>query len=1224
LTTHFTIRMAWHDNKWNGKVCQDPENNFYCTGSRSLLSERLARKKNTELEARNQCKPIDQLPEYLPPCFWTSAAFSPSPHNIVHSHAFQKYEEKKKIKETLNPYSVFSWPYRLSFTHSPAMKKAAGDYPPDIPERIANLISKFEPDESVVFFYLNYDNPISGDDEKYALVGCAVVNKIPKTPGDFPFSEDELEAERRQHRSRNFQRMNWAVQISYDFENKGIVLPYHEYLEYIKKYPEERKKLEDIKVLIKEPSLVFGFKYVLADVNEDQCIYLLTKLRKAIDTIQAHKIVDFSKQQKLVNQLLEKAWMRRGLYPGLEKILEYIMDDDTETWKAKPLVQQLRANTPPEKEDLCEKTFALLLDQKQSIPTFLMAFTRDINQLRRNIRQHTATVDLLKKLSLFLLKKKQLDNIIGKNQDSFANVVEPKDIVRNPYVLCEEYLCELTADDLDKEEIADDPIDLFKIDIGMFPERFIKDNAELQDLAPGGPERLRAVIIDYLYDVGEQQGHCFVALEEVHDNILSNPLFYKREYKLNKDQLLTQSYLSHFNEKLKVIPNEGRHYFYLNEVHKAEGIVRDTVDELLKRPDDPVEITSVESFVNTQIRELKEKGVKCFDEKQFFEERTNVLRNILKKSFYVLSGKPGTGKTKILEKIIQELEARKQEVVVLAPTGKASLRLKTESKAKDAQTIDRFIYSDKHGYREILEDFSAILKKGRTQPCIKNLIIDESSMVDLQKLAALFSMLKLKGEGRIERVIMVGDENQLPPIGFGKPYYDIIQYLKVDPQYRKNNYIKLLTNCRNELDPKIIEFADIFAGKNRYYNELLDKILQEGEDISEGLALVKWADTEKLQEKIDKRLDKIINTELDTTQLSECKDRPEQINSLFGLYPNGFANPQSVGIDNFQIITPYRTERFGSLALSDFFETSYPRGHWADRFLGGMFTHADKIIRLTNEYIYDIRLRRRVLRLSNGSMGVVNNKTKQRPYYRIYYFTDQETPLFSTGYNPLKEDENFELAYAITVHKSQGSDFRNVFLVVPSKRGLLSKELLYTALTRAKRSTTVFLQEERGRQVLEEARSRSAVLERNTSLFDKPENSKEIFEPVKGKKVKSKIEYILFKALEASGLKFEYEEPLYFEKGPEKIKPDFTIYVDGKTYYWEHLGEPDLKQYWTDWIARRDWYNVNGKLDNLITTDDLGGVKQEKILALFEAFRKGEFRTTKDSELSQHHYELYD
>ena len=77
-----------------------------------------------------------------------------------------------------------------------------------------------------------------------------------------------------------FMTMNWALQVSCDFEQKGIRLPYHEYLEYIGLHPEESKKLEEMRVLIEEESLVFGFKYVLADIGDDQCIYLLTKMRK--------------------------------------------------------------------------------------------------------------------------------------------------------------------------------------------------------------------------------------------------------------------------------------------------------------------------------------------------------------------------------------------------------------------------------------------------------------------------------------------------------------------------------------------------------------------------------------------------------------------------------------------------------------------------------------------------------------------------------------------------------------------------------------------------------------------------------------------------------------------------------------------------------------------------------------------------------------------------------
>ena len=545
--------------------------------------------------------------------------------------------------------------------------------------------------------------------------------------------------------------------------------------------------------------------------------------------------------------------------------------------------------------------------------------------------------------------------------------------------------------------------------------------------------------------------------------------------------MLTPAYIKHFNDKLKIVPNEGKHYFYLNETLRAEEIVKQTVTTLLERADHQAEITDIENFVKNQTEELK-KDLKCFDEEIFTQERTKVLRNILKKSFYIISGKPGTGKTKFIEKILQELNKKQELAIVLTPTGKASLRIKLDCGAKNAQTIDRFIYSSENDYREILQNFAEILKKGRETERIQNLIIDESSMVDLQKLSTLFMMLRLNGPGQIKRVIMVGDESQLPPIGFGKPYYDIIQFVKLNAKYRERNYIKLLTNCRNELDPKIIEFADVFAGKNRYYNELLDEIMKKEGDISEGLALEKWKTIDVLESKIDQRLDKVILNELHNIDLS-AYDKNQKINLLFGLQPSGWvAGSDSSGIENFQIITPYRTERYGCMALSNFFKTKYPRGHWSDAayFRRNRFRHSDKIMRLTNEYVG------KTLRLSNGSIGVVNNQF-QSNRFRQYFFTDQEKPLYSNAYyKPIVEDEDYELAYAITIHKAQGSDFRNVFLVLPGKRSLLSKELLYTALTRSKRSTTLFLQEEEGRRIFEEARDHSAILEQIYHYLNRP------------------------------------------------------------------------------------------------------------------------------------------
>src|SRR5690348_1143337 len=104
MATHLSVRMAWHDNRWNGKVCLDPVGNAYCTGSHSLLSERLQRDKQPALEQANAKKQLDVLmPDYVPPCFWTSAAFSPTATKTVHNHPFQQYKDKKRIFEDLPP-----------------------------------------------------------------------------------------------------------------------------------------------------------------------------------------------------------------------------------------------------------------------------------------------------------------------------------------------------------------------------------------------------------------------------------------------------------------------------------------------------------------------------------------------------------------------------------------------------------------------------------------------------------------------------------------------------------------------------------------------------------------------------------------------------------------------------------------------------------------------------------------------------------------------------------------------------------------------------------------------------------------------------------------------------------------------------------------------------------------------------------------------------------------
>lgn len=110
LLNHITVRMAWHDNAWDGNICLNPSANSYCNASHSLLSDRIARDKNTELESEREGQSLDVLvPDYIPPCYWSSSAFSAKTKKAFHAHPFKNHRDKR-VTEDLPPYSTFTWP----------------------------------------------------------------------------------------------------------------------------------------------------------------------------------------------------------------------------------------------------------------------------------------------------------------------------------------------------------------------------------------------------------------------------------------------------------------------------------------------------------------------------------------------------------------------------------------------------------------------------------------------------------------------------------------------------------------------------------------------------------------------------------------------------------------------------------------------------------------------------------------------------------------------------------------------------------------------------------------------------------------------------------------------------------------------------------------------------------------------------------------------------------
>ena len=211
-----------------------------------------------------------------------------------------------------------------------------------------------------------------------------------------------------------------------------------------------------------------------------------------------------------------------------------------------------------------------------------------------------------------------------------------------------------------------------------------------------------------------------------------------------------------------------------------------------------------------------------------------------------------------------------------------------------------------------------------------------------------------------------------------------------------------------------------------------------------------------------------------------------------------------------------------------------------------------------------------------------------------------------------------ELAYALTVHKSQGSEFGTVILVLPNPCRLLSRELLYTALTRQRDRVVIMHQGPRTELREYSSDDRSETARRLTNLFVAPspvDIDGRLFEDylihrtARGEMVRSKSEVIIADHLASKGVDYGYEQPLTIERVAKY--PDFTIedMESGLTFYWEHCGMLHVRSYQRRWEEKLDWYRAHGILPReegggkngtlIVTRDEAnGGIDSARITAL--------------------------
>lgn len=432
---------------------------------------------------------------------------------------------------------------------------------------------------------------------------------------------------------------------------------------------------------------------------------------------------------------------------------------------------------------------------------------------------------------------------------------------------------------------------------------------------------------------------------------------------------------------------------------------------------------------NYKVMEAKVKEVEAKTGIKLGDLQRKAVYEAVESGLVIITGGPGTGKTTTINAIIKLFEMQNMEILLAAPTGRAAKRM-TETTGMEAQTIHRLL--ELNGNPE--EGGSMRFERNELNPLEADvIIIDEMSMVDIY---LMYSLLKAVTVGT--RLILVGDVNQLPSVGPGKVLKDIIGS-------EKFNVVRLSEIFRQAAESDIITNAHkINAGQSiRLDNKSKDFfMLSMNSSLQIQRALVSLI-AEKLPPYVDA-------TKYDIQVLTPSRKGElgvENLNKILQQY----INPPA----------PSKREK-----------------QWGEV----VFRENDKVMQIKNDYQMEWKIvTKKGLTIKEGS-GVFNGDCGI--IREINEFAGTVTVEFDEGkiveYTGATLEE-LELAYAITIHKSQGSEYPAVIIpLLNAPRPLLNRNLLYTAVTRARKCVTIVGSENSVNEMIQN----ESEMKRNSGLVD--------------------------------------------------------------------------------------------------------------------------------------------
>lgn len=1175
MGVHVSARLAWHNDGWNGRICRDPAGNTYCVGRHSYPGEMISEHRDLAKEKAAAGKSMAEL-DFIPPCVYSANAFGSEQLTAFADPPEFFRDGTKQHRWSISPSTVCQWPYEEMYADD--LHLTNGGYDNDERRRRAKaFFDALRPDRSLIFYYANYSNPLSEvESNRYALIGVARLKAV---------GEELIYAgcspETRKQFGGGFV---WQRNLTSHYPEQGLRLPYHLY----------KDKPDSLARFALSPENPRTCKYGARHLTDDDALGLVEQFLVAVEELRAmgDTSENWVDRKRWLESLVGELWTSRGLYPGLPAVLELLGFESAIPWfKAETLAGGEQA--------AYAAVFDLLEGKLKTIPGVSLS-EKDLEKVIRRWKLNGKDEKRLLKevLPRFELKIEQIKAILSEKRAENGILATMSELAENPYLLAEQY-CGNDPDDV---------IPWGRIDRGMIPSPELGGPALAEK---DDPRRMRALAVQCLQ---RHKQHVFLPAGLLLEK-LNRRLDVLPEYKRHR---FTPQYwdadAEFLNQALHLRRENDGLYVYLRTAWQDERLIEEKLRFLLDGPDikltRPVTEETWRSFLFDKASVLSQRD----QYQNAIRGQVAACQRVFVRPLTVLAGAAGTGKTTVIKAIIKAIKkghGTGASVIALAPTGKAADRIR-EILERDNQLKGACETATIHSFlakRNWLNPNMTFRREaGLVEEGFSTVIIDEASMLDLDLAACLFRAILWQ---KVQRLILVGDPNQLPPIGRGRVFADIIDHLRThepDSIATLEDNLRQLENSFEGRGTGILDLASLFIRSDT--NESKDKTkslkaeeilrrVQKGGDVDRDLRVIYWTNPETLPAELIETITQDLENELGK------KSDPER---PYELWREGFdQRPEA-----FQILSPYRGELYGTDAINAAVQ-KYLASPPVER-VGAIdgITLFDKVIQVSNRprsdmaYAWDRETKKRVrLEVYNGELGVVKphgfDKDRWKaPGFRLERFQvvfarkqrywvdygsrlgkcDQDRWIPKQGV-----EDNLELGYAISIHKAQGSEFDRTYVVVPkSKRALLSPELFYTALTRASRHCTLLIEQDISPLLSMRRREMSHLLRINSSLFGfrtVPQlllemagwyEEGKIHETLVGCIVRSKSEVIIANLLTSAGIPFRYELPLFAPDGTIYL-PDFTIEWRGQKYYWEHLGMLDSDYYRQKWEAKKAWYD---------------------------------------------------